>query len=666
MLPTTDLAPLLEAGAHVFPVKDKVPSQRKSWRNYHFKIGDKTPARSTHFAIVPASVNLAVIDMDSGNAQHVRNYLDSLDAPFVEAPSAQAGRAHFIVRCRAKLGNGKWALEAMTGGETRSAAGYVVMYDLEAWTRAIELPNDPDCAFAVEGLCEQRIAEGSRAITLNARGFGNPRHFRAHIAAAIADGLPTHEAKSVIARARVDGMLLQQLQSKVRFFGHDTSGALKVDVPRTALVWRALMDDYARLGVAPAHYIRDNGFWIVWNDGRYQRAHEAGEAPHAMQKLWSDLCHDLVLGRVIKEEERLELMELGTATHILKRLATYQNTTADALDSDPDIIGLPDGYAWDFKSEALLTPDPSRLVTLSTGVAPDFDMQIPRWLAFIEEAQPHQRERNWLRAMGKYTMTGHTNLELLAFLYGEPNRGKSTYAHALRKIMGEYAAVVNDDVLLAKRNAPHPEFMTSFAGGKRMALTTDIKHNARWDTAFVQQAVSGEPLRARHLYGHAFEFTPRAKLWLAGNDSPMAPGNAGIWRRLGVVGFNVQPQRPDPRLAEALEAELPGIMAWFLGGEIDLLRADIPESMRVRVQEQREGGDWLRDALPAVAEKDAGGWVAVTSLYEALHNSRQCPAYIRSSAALGRELKNNGYDMKRRTAGNGLLGWSLKGDVGIF
>jgi len=71
------------------------------------------------------------------------------------------------------------------------------------------------------------------------------------------------------------------------------------------------------------------------------------------------------------------------------------------------------------------------------------------------------------------------------------------------------------------------------------------------------------------MLGDQFDFAPTFKLLLAANKRPrLRDADDAMRRRLHLIPFTHKPLTPDPRLGEKLRAELPGILAWAIEGEM--------------------------------------------------------------------------------------------------
>jgi len=102
-------------------------------------------------------------------------------------------------------------------------------------------------------------------------------------------------------------------------------------------------------------------------------------------------------------------------------------------------------------------------------------------------------------------------------------------------------------------------------------------------------------VRARRLYENSYEFDPTHKIWLATNHKPVVHGtDPAIWSRLKLIPFEVSFEgREDKELKQALQPELPGILAWAVEGCLSWQREglDFPESVVNATAEYRRESD---------------------------------------------------------------------------
>ena len=81
-----------------------------------------------------------------------------------------------------------------------------------------------------------------------------------------------------------------------------------------------------------------------------------------------------------------------------------------------------------------------------------------------------------------------------------------------------------------------------------------------------------------------WQFKPSHHLWLATNHRPIISGtDLGFWSRIKLVSFTVTipEDERDKQLAEKLQTEFPGILAWAVRGCLDWQRNGLQEPQEV-------------------------------------------------------------------------------------
>jgi putative DNA primase/helicase len=168
-------------------------------------------------------------------------------------------------------------------------------------------------------------------------------------------------------------------------------------------------------------------------------------------------------------------------------------------------------------------------------------------------------------------LTARVDEQVVFFLHGGGQNGKSTFVAALDALLGEYATNAGKETFLAslknEGRGPEPELMR--LSGKRFAYVNEADEGRALDEARIKALTGGATTTARDLYKTTETFTNTAKVWFDLNTLPAFKGiDYGIERRLVVIPFDWKV--PDigrvGDMAEQLKAELPGILAWAVDG----------------------------------------------------------------------------------------------------
>jgi putative DNA primase/helicase len=165
-----------------------------------------------------------------------------------------------------------------------------------------------------------------------------------------------------------------------------------------------------------------------------------------------------------------------------------------------------------------------------------------------------------------YCLTGSVCENALFFLYGSGGNGKSTFLETARAILGDYARTAPTGMLMASKSDRHP---TEVAGLRsiRMAIATEVEEGRAWDTARIKALTGGDSITARGMRQDYFDFPPKFKLVIAGNNKPaIVKVDEAIRRRFYILPFSVKIDAPDLDFREKLKKEWPGILAWMIDG----------------------------------------------------------------------------------------------------
>src|SRR5262249_11639365 len=167
-----------------------------------------------------------------------------------------------------------------------------------------------------------------------------------------------------------------------------------------------------------------------------------------------------------------------------------------------------------------------------------------------------------------------TTEHALFFLYGTGANGKSVFIGTISRILGEYQKTAPIETFIASHSDRHP---TELAGlrGARLVTAVETEEGRRWAESKIKALTGGDKISARFMRQDFFEYTPQFKLVIAGNHKPgLRSVDEAIRRRFNLIPFTVTipPEERDPKLAEKLEPEWPGILQWMIDGCLEWQR----------------------------------------------------------------------------------------------
>ncbi|MDB4623653.1 phage/plasmid primase, P4 family [bacterium] len=169
-----------------------------------------------------------------------------------------------------------------------------------------------------------------------------------------------------------------------------------------------------------------------------------------------------------------------------------------------------------------------------------------------------------------YSISGLTGEEQMHFWFGGGNNGKSVCWNTIKAIMGDYACVVSQDLILPKHGAHPTEFATLF--GKRMAFVSEPDEGRVISDGKLKGITGGDEIQARRMREDFWSFIPTHKIFCSTNHLPRVESmDEGTWRRLKCVPFKVDLGKVEglevnPNFKETLRDEWEGIFAWMVRG----------------------------------------------------------------------------------------------------
>lgn len=315
------------------------------------------------------------------------------------------------------------------------------------------------------------------------------------------------------------------------------------------------------------------GAWLIW-DGRRWRVDTRGEITERAKKVAADLF-DRAL-HIPDHDDRKKAIRWAFQTEgagrieAMVRLARSHPTVAidpSDLDADPWLLNVSNGTV-DLRTGLLRSHDSRDHITKLAGTRHRADAACARWLAFLERILPDPDVREFVRRWAGYCLTGTVTEHKIVFAFGAGANGKSTLLNVLAHVLGEYARQAPPDLLMRRRDDPHPTGLADLHGA-RLVLATETQQGRHLDEALVKRLTGGDAIKARQMHKDFFEFTPTHKLVVATNHRPGIEGtDHGIWRRIRLVPFSVviPDQEQDRQLEDKLNAEADGVLQWALNG----------------------------------------------------------------------------------------------------
>lgn len=267
------------------------------------------------------------------------------------------------------------------------------------------------------------------------------------------------------------------------------------------------------------------------------------------------------------------------------------------LDADPMLLGVRNGVL-NLRNGTLVEPDPKMLISKQAGVDFDRDAKAPLWEKFIRETfLGNQDQIHYVQKALGYSLTGDVSEEVSHFCYGAGNNGKTLMTNIMYSLLGDYAAIVDTDVLMRSDNVGNSAASPELARlqGIRFGVANEVEEGRRLNDKNLKKLASKQAITARELYGRIFEFMPTLKLWITTNHKPFVSDQTdGAWRRIRLVEFNnnLTKDQIDFELEDKLLSEKSGILNWLVEG----CQMWITERLEMTAQIEKAGNDYRAES----------------------------------------------------------------------
>lgn len=418
--------------------------------------------------------------------------------------------------------------------------------------------------------------------------------------------------------------------------------------------------------------------WLLWDGKRW-----AIDETLAVKRLAKDTVRAMYADarELDSAEARKELVQWAVKSEGAGKLDAMLDlaraepgiaiTTAQ-LNSDPWLLACENGTI-DLRTGTLRQHAREDLITKLVPAPYGLDSQCPRWLAFLDTVLAGDQELIAFiqRAIG-YSLTGLTTERALFFMYGHGRNGKSKFLEVLRALLSGYAAQADFTTFLERKgDGPRNDIARLF--GARVVTSSETGEGKRLNESLVKTLTGDETVTARFLHAEFFEFKPAFKLWLAANHRPVIRGtDQGIWDRVRLIPFTVRisDEEKDDALFDKLVAELPGILAWSVGGCV-LWRRDglgLPAAVRAATDQYRRDSDTLGAFLEDCCMTGSEQYQEpATPLYDAY--VRWCTAggeFQLTQTRFGNALEERGIHAVKRNGKKHRVGIRLRADLQPF
>jgi putative DNA primase/helicase len=308
-------------------------------------------------------------------------------------------------------------------------------------------------------------------------------------------------------------------------------------------------------------------------------------------------------------------------------------------------------------------------MTLMTAVAPGG--ACPRWHEFLDVVTGGDAElQKFLQDACGYALTGSTREEILLFLHGGGQNGKSVFIKTIAGVLGDYHMAATMEMFVDSPYERHPTDMARLRGA-RLVTAAETEQGRYWAESKIKMLTGGDRIAARFMRQDFFEYTPQFTLMIFGNHRPSLKSvDDAIRRRIRLIPFTVRiaEDKRDKELADKLKAEWPGILAWMVEGCLRWQRHGllVPDVVKAATDEYLATEDAISRWLDDCCSRDQTEATLLADLYGSWSGwAERSGEGIGSAKRLSQELTGRGFAKRRTKFGYELIGLKIKVDVAL-
>ena len=269
-----------------------------------------------------------------------------------------------------------------------------------------------------------------------------------------------------------------------------------------------------------------------------------------------------------------------------------------------------------------------------------------------------------------YFLTGSIREHALFFVYGPGGNGKSVFIDAICGVLGAYH-VRSPAETFAEQKTPRHETELARLHQMRLVIAQETTQGQYWAEGRLKSLTGGDRVAARYMRADYFEYDPKFKLCVAGNNKPqLRVVDDAIRRRLHLIPFDLKlpDEKKDRQLPTKLKAEYSGILQWMIKGCLEWQQQGLnpPASVRTATDDYLSSEDTVGNWLEEETTKSGPARTSLTELFMSWKAYAEANNFAaRNNKFLSEQLVNRGFKKEKTNQGAIFSGLCLNGNLKV-
>jgi len=382
-------------------------------------------------------------------------------------------------------------------------------------------------------------------------------------------------------------------------------------------------------------YVPPWGKWLSWDGSRWRDDSGVGAQRRATRysvSLWDHLPE---LANRLSKSEFNSVVSFIRATNQAPKIAAFLKLaqchpsvacTVEELNADPMLLNCVNGTL-DLSTGKLRPHNSADRITQITKVAFDPEATCPQWeqtLSLIFDGDVELVR--YIQQLLGYSLSGATGEHILPIAYGNGCNGKSTVWNTVSELLGDYASLANEELLMGEKSN-HPTEKAALYQ-KRFVAISEPERGSKLKESRVKELTGDRTITARRMHEDFWSFERTHTFWISSNHLPRITGiDEGIWRRVKLIPFvvNIRDKvTPVPDFDRWLvQHEGRGILAWMVRGHLDYLANGLlePSAVTQATNNYRADSDALGEFLSEYIVEEVGAEATAADLFKTYSES---------------------------------------------